>query len=80
MLLKLCSLFYCTNIYIFSLRCTQNPVPATAWNGILDAKHDKSNCIQKNYLVPNPVVEGDEDCLYLNVYRPTVCLICIVNK
>lgn len=27
-------------------------------------------CIQKNYLSPSPEVYGEEDCLYLNVYRP----------
>lgn len=30
------------------------------------------HCIQKNFLKPDPVVEGVEDCLYLNVYRPKV--------
>uniref|UniRef100_A0A1B0DPS2 carboxylesterase n=1 Tax=Phlebotomus papatasi TaxID=29031 RepID=A0A1B0DPS2_PHLPP len=27
-------------------------------------------CIQKNVLIPTPIVVGSEDCLYLNVYRP----------
>ncbi|XP_039956903.1 venom carboxylesterase-6-like [Bactrocera tryoni] len=40
------------------------------WWGILDATAPKQNCVQKNYILPNPVVEGVEDCLYLNIYRP----------
>ncbi|KAG4073456.1 hypothetical protein HA402_000680 [Bradysia odoriphaga] len=33
---------------------------------------ERSDCIQKNILLPNPTVMGSEDCLYLNVYRPIV--------
>lgn len=29
-------------------------------------------CVQKNDLLPNAKVSGDEDCLYLNVYQPMV--------
>ncbi|GAB0088428.1 Carboxylic ester hydrolase [Sergentomyia squamirostris] len=47
-----------------------NPQPAKKWSGILDGTVEKPMCIQKNVLVPNPTVTGDEDCLYLNVYRP----------
>ncbi|XP_073811645.1 juvenile hormone esterase-like [Musca autumnalis] len=38
--------------------------------GVIDATEPKSDCIQKNSLVPNPQATGQEDCLYLNVYRP----------
>ncbi|XP_075165625.1 juvenile hormone esterase-like isoform X2 [Haematobia irritans] len=37
---------------------------------IINATEAKSDCIQKNTLVPNPQASGAEDCLYLNVYRP----------
>jgi len=43
--------------------------------GLYDASEPKMDCIQKNYLLPTPVIYGEEDCLYLNVYRPEVrCL------
>nr|WCC58156.1 carboxylesterase [Pharsalia antennata] len=44
------------------------PEPPEKWNGILDATQDGPICIQKNYFFANPIVEGQEDCLYLNVY------------
>ncbi|XP_036331502.1 venom carboxylesterase-6 [Rhagoletis pomonella] len=47
-----------------------NPKAFPRWWGILDATKAKEDCVQKNYILPNPVVEGVEDCLYLNVYRP----------
>lgn len=40
--------------------------------GILDATQDAPHCIQKNYLFGNPRVEGQEDCLYLNVFTPQI--------
>ncbi|CAH1119276.1 unnamed protein product [Phaedon cochleariae] len=43
------------------------PVKNSKWSGILDATKDKSQCVQ-GY---NPVV-GREDCLYINVYTPTL--------
>lgn len=45
----------------------QKPKPAQPWNGILDATHPKSSCIQP----PLPmftVAETSEDCLFLNVW------------
>ncbi|XP_018575847.1 esterase E4-like [Anoplophora glabripennis] len=44
------------------------PEPPEKWEGVLDATQDGPVCIQKNYFFANPVVEGQEDCLYLNVY------------
>lgn len=29
-------------------------------------------CAQKNVLMPNATFDGEEDCLYLNIYRPAV--------
>ncbi|KAH8400774.1 hypothetical protein KR009_000936 [Drosophila setifemur] len=48
----------------------KNPVPAAAWEGVLDAGSPKESCLQKNYFSSNWQVSGEEDCLYLNVYRP----------
>lgn len=42
------------------------------WNDVLNATEEKTECMQKNYLIPNPTVSGVEDCLYLYVYRPKV--------
>uniref|UniRef100_B4MQF2 carboxylesterase n=1 Tax=Drosophila willistoni TaxID=7260 RepID=B4MQF2_DROWI len=36
----------------------------------VDATKPKPDCIRKEYLSAQPVISGDEDCLYLNVYRP----------
>ncbi|KXJ81528.1 hypothetical protein RP20_CCG019365 [Aedes albopictus] len=48
----------------------KNPVPAEPWNGNYDATYERSKCIQKNDARPHSLVEGSEDCLYLNLYRP----------
>ncbi|XP_055533352.1 juvenile hormone esterase-like [Wyeomyia smithii] len=49
-----------------------NPVPNDRWKAgtIYNATAEKPMCTQKNDLVPNAQVQGNEDCLYLNVYRP----------
>lgn len=47
-------------------------MPAKPWNDLLNGKAERMHCIQKNFLTPNPVVDGVEDCLYLNIYRPMV--------
>ncbi|CAD7092329.1 unnamed protein product [Hermetia illucens] len=47
-----------------------NPVPADPIIGVFNATTARDDCIQKNYLLKTPVILGDEDCLYLNVYRP----------
>ncbi|KAF5281265.1 hypothetical protein FQA39_LY05151 [Lamprigera yunnana] len=47
------------------------PLPPDPWKDIRIADQDGPVCIQKNYLfTQNPPVEGEEDCLYLNVYTP----------
>ncbi|XP_055589307.1 juvenile hormone esterase-like [Uranotaenia lowii] len=47
-----------------------NPEPASPY-GIYNASYPRSVCIQKNTLIPKyNFIQGDEDCLYLNVYRP----------
>uniref|UniRef100_A0A1B0DFL8 Carboxylic ester hydrolase n=1 Tax=Phlebotomus papatasi TaxID=29031 RepID=A0A1B0DFL8_PHLPP len=47
-----------------------DPQPPEKWNGTISCDSEKPMCLQKNVLVPNPTVTGNEDCLYLNVYRP----------
>ncbi|XP_049814167.1 juvenile hormone esterase-like isoform X3 [Schistocerca nitens] len=46
------------------------PVPAEPWQGVRDATVEAPMCTQKNYFLEQPVVAGQEDCLYLNVYTP----------
>ncbi|XP_030369003.1 venom carboxylesterase-6 [Scaptodrosophila lebanonensis] len=48
----------------------RNPEIMPKWRGTYNATAAKPDCIQKNYLLPTPSVYGEEDCLYLNVYRP----------
>lgn len=65
----------------------QSPVPFGKWEGIKDASKDGNECIQKNILeifnntnqetlpteMPPPsLIIGSEDCLYLNVFTPSV--------
>ncbi|KAH8261006.1 hypothetical protein KR044_002119 [Drosophila immigrans] len=47
-----------------------NPKVMPKLQGIYNASSAKADCIQKNYLMPTPLIYGAEDCLYLNVYRP----------
>lgn len=47
------------------------PISPDSWTDVRDASKDAPMCIQRNYLFhENPPVEGNEDCLYLNVYTP----------
>ncbi|WP_321477622.1 carboxylesterase family protein [uncultured Paludibaculum sp.] len=48
------------------------PVEPAKWTGVLDATKLASSCTQLSRgAAGNQRVEGSEDCLYLNVYRPT---------
>lgn len=38
----------------------------------MNATQDGPMCLQKNYLEFQPQIQGQEDCLYLNVYTPSV--------
>lgn len=46
-------------------------MPKKPWSGLLNGKSERPVCAQVNVLVPNVTFEGDEDCLYLNIYRPS---------
>lgn len=46
------------------------PWPPQPWGNTLNATQDGPMCMQKDYLDANLRVQGQEDCLYLNVYTP----------
>ncbi|XP_065075943.1 juvenile hormone esterase-like [Ochlerotatus camptorhynchus] len=48
----------------------KDPVLVESWTGNYDATYERSKCVQKNDARPHSLVEGSEDCLYLNLYRP----------
>jgi hypothetical protein len=48
------------------------PVKVKPWQGILLAQNEPPMCVQKDPFSRSTVVEGQEDCLYLNVYAPEV--------
>ncbi|XP_055637017.1 juvenile hormone esterase-like [Toxorhynchites rutilus septentrionalis] len=47
-----------------------NPVRNDPWSGVYNASFPRNMCLQKNDFLPGATVQGTEDCLYLNVYRP----------
>lgn len=49
----------------------QAPVKNAKWEGTLDATKDSPVCYQRNPYTRSQVIEGDENCLYLNVYTPS---------
>lgn len=48
----------------------RDPEPVEPWQGVLSVKEAKPDCKQRNYLIPYWPIMGDEDCLYMNIYRP----------
>ncbi|XP_017785446.1 PREDICTED: venom carboxylesterase-6-like [Nicrophorus vespilloides] len=48
----------------------KEPVAATYWSGVKDATKVHGLCPQRNIYTRTDVIEGDEDCLFLNVYTP----------
>ncbi|XP_025830931.1 venom carboxylesterase-6-like [Agrilus planipennis] len=48
------------------------PVPVKSWSGIKDATKDHDVCPQRNIYTRSDLIEGNEDCLYLNVYTPKI--------
>ncbi|XP_039310190.1 para-nitrobenzyl esterase [Solenopsis invicta] len=48
----------------------KDPVPAEPWSGSRDASKYGNSAVQINFLTRQ--FEGDEDCLYLNVFTPKI--------
>lgn len=48
------------------------PVKVKPWQGILKAQTEPPACLQVDPFERSKMVEGQEDCLYLNVYTPEV--------
>jgi len=55
-------------INIFLLK--KDPLPASTWDGVLDASHEGPKCIQFDPVVGS--ILGQEDCLMVNVYTADV--------
>ncbi|ENN76282.1 hypothetical protein YQE_07246, partial [Dendroctonus ponderosae] len=50
----------------------QHPVPSGPWKGTLNASKIHPVCPQRDIYRRSELFEGEEDCLYLNVYSPKV--------
>lgn len=51
----------------------QVPQEPKKWTGVWNATEDAAHCAQKDIYVKGSLeVDGEEDCLYLNVYTPRV--------
>uniref|UniRef100_A0A182KD03 carboxylesterase n=1 Tax=Anopheles christyi TaxID=43041 RepID=A0A182KD03_9DIPT len=48
----------------------KKPIPVEPWTEDYNATESKPACLQKSFLLPGQPIVGDENCLYLNVYRP----------
>ncbi|XP_053674412.1 uncharacterized protein LOC128724715 [Anopheles nili] len=48
----------------------KKPVPVEPWTQDYNATESKPACMQKSFLQPGQPIIGEEDCLFLNVYRP----------
>jgi acetylcholinesterase len=46
----------------------QRAAPVSQWDGVLNATRFREPCVQYNLLID--AIEGEEDCLYLNVFTP----------
>lgn len=68
-----------TNIYLYFEICAfgkilQPPEPPAPWLGIRNATERSPMCMQNtNYVNQlDAIIQGDEDCLYLDVFKPQV--------
>ncbi|XP_034250996.1 venom carboxylesterase-6-like [Thrips palmi] len=48
----------------------QRAVPVASWSGVRVADRLSAMCPQQDFLMGKNYVEGNEDCLYINVYAP----------
>ena len=49
----------------------KDPIAKQPWSGILNATEFANECIQRSYTTPVTLI-GSEDCLYLNIYTPSL--------
>lgn len=49
------------------------PLKVKPWREILLAQTEPPKCLQVDPFTRSRTIEGQEDCLYLNVYAPEVC-------
>lgn len=63
---------YQFHICLHHILICQPPEYITRWNDELSATQLPNECIQYTSMPkdPNEPIEGDEDCLYLNIYVP----------
>lgn len=51
----------------------KDPLPAKPWgDDVLDATKEGPTCVQYDSLQYPPIIKGQEDCLALNIYTPSV--------
>lgn len=50
-----------------------DPAEKAAWTGFVDGEKNRVVCPQIDYFFGKTEVEGQEDCLFLNVFVPQVC-------
>lgn len=49
----------------------QSPRPLPTWGSTWNGTYARSECVQMNEFRGENEVTGDEDCLFLNIYRPS---------
>ncbi len=67
-------IYFIDSITCYIFQPPQNP---DAWDGIRDATNHPPPCTQKSVFLirfPSEPVIGQEDCLYLNVFTPSVSI------
>lgn len=57
----------------------QNPIPAKHGRDYWTQHLKNQIALKKKVLLPNVIVTGPEDCLYLRVYRPIVNVLLHIN-
>ncbi len=52
----------------------RSPIPKKAWNGVYHAFSSGNPCLQYNFIAGFRIL-GSEDCLFLSIYSPKVCVL-----